>query len=307
MRALTLIALGLLLAACQPSEDDIAPLYDTAEVEEEDIEVVVEAAGVIEAESTVEVKSKASGEVLAVHAETGDIVEAASLLVEIDKRTPQNRLDEVEAALVAQQARLRIAETQMQRAAKLYETKTLTQADYEQTQLEHANAQSQVVSACVAVENARITLEDTNVRAPITGTVIEKTVEPGTVISSPTQAVSDGTVLMKMADLTSVQVRARVDETDIGKIMPGMTTRVVAAAYPNQPFEGQVLKIEPLAIVEQNVTMFAVLIKIPNRGGLLKPGMNADVEIEIIQRSSDMPRTIQPSVPSPHRRSPRWQ
>jgi HlyD family secretion protein len=59
---------------------------------------------------------------------------------------------------------------------------------------------------------------------------------------------------------------------------------VTVAAYPNQPFEGQVLKIEPQAIVEQNVTMFAVLIKIPNRGGLLKPGMNAEVEIQIANR-----------------------
>ena len=114
-------------------------------------------------------------------------------------------------------------------------------------------------------------------RAPITGTIIEKTVEPGIVITSPTNAVSGGSVLMKMADLTSVQVRTRVDETDIGKIQPGMLTRVTVAAYPNQPFEGEVLKIEPQAIVEQNVTMFAVLIKIANRGGLLKPGMNAEV------------------------------
>ena len=129
----------------------------------------------------------------------------------------------------------------------------------------------------VALENARITLEDTSVRAPSAGTIIEKTVEPGIVITSPTQAVSGGTVLMKMADLTSVQVRTRVDETDIGKIQPGMQTRVTVAAYPNQPFDGVVLKIEPQAIVEQNVTMFAVLIKLQNRGGLLKPGMNAEV------------------------------
>ena len=160
----------------------------------------------------------------------------------------------------------------------------MTQADYEQTQLEFANAESQVVSTNVAVENARITLEDTDVRAPITGTIIEKTVEPGIVITSPTNAVSGGSVLMKMADLTSVQVRTRVDETDIGKIQPGMLTRVTVAAYPNQPFEGEVLKIEPQAIVEQNVTMFAVLIKIANRGGLLKPGMNAEVEIQIANR-----------------------
>ena len=229
-------------------------------------------------------KSKASGEVLAVHAETGDVVEAGSLLVEIDKRTPRNSLSETEAALTAAQARRQIAQTQMERAASLFKSQTLTQADVEQTQLEFANAESQVVSTRVAVENARITLEDTDVRAPITGTIIEKTVEPGTVIASTTQNVSGGTTLMKMADLTTVQVRTRVDETDIGKIQPGMRTRVTVAAYPNQPFDGEVLKIEPQAIVEQNVTQFSVLIKIANRGGLLKPGMNAEVEIQIANR-----------------------
>src|SRR6185436_4286402 len=112
----------------------------------------------------------------------------------------------------------------------------------------------------------------------------EKTVETGTVIASTTQNVSGGTTLMKMADLTTVQVRTRVDETDIGKITPGMRTKVTVAAYPNQPFEGEVLKIEPQALVEQNVTQFSVLIKIANRGGLLKPGMNADVQIQIAGR-----------------------
>jgi HlyD family secretion protein len=273
------------LAGCEQAPEVTAPtVYEAVEVETRSIQVTVDAAGVVEPESTVEVKSKASGEVLTVHAETGDIVEAGSLLVEIDKRTPRNRLSETEAALVAAQARRKIAQTQMERAASLFNSQTLTQADYEQTQLEFANAESQVVSSRVAVENARITLDDTDVRAPITGTIIEKAVEPGIVITSPTQAVSGGTVLMKMADLTSVQVRTRVDETDIGKIQPGMLTRVTVAAYPNQPFEGQVLKIEPQAIVEQNVTMFAVLIKIPNRGGLLKPGMNAEVEIQIANR-----------------------
>jgi HlyD family secretion protein len=284
MRIAYLAASTLALLGCEAEVESVAPLYDTAPVETRDIEVTVDAAGVIEPESTVEVKSKASGEVLAVHAETGDVVEAGYLLVEIDKRTPRNRLAETEAALVASRARRQIAETQMRRAETLFNSKTLTQAEFEQTQLEFANAESQVVSTQVAVENARITLEDTDVRAPITGTVIEKAVEPGIVITSPTQAVSGGTVLMKMADLSSVQVRTRVDETDIGKIMPGMATRVTVAAYPNQPFDGEVLKIEPQAIVEQNVTMFAVLITIANRSGLLKPGMNAEVEIKIASR-----------------------
>jgi HlyD family secretion protein len=285
MRSFFWLIPAAVLAGCEQASEVVAPaVYDSAAVEMRSIQVTVDAAGVVEPESVIEVKSKASGEVLAVHAETGDVVEEGSLLVEIDKRTPRNALSQTEAALMAAQARRQIAQTQMERAASLFKTQTLTQSDYEVTQLEFANAESQVVSAKVAVENARITLEDTDVRAPITGTVIEKTVEPGTVIVSTTQNVSGGTTLMKMADLTTVQVRTRVDETDIGKIQPGMPTIVTVAAYPNQPFEGEVLKIEPQALVEQNVTQFSVLIKIANRGGLLKPGMNAEVQIEIADR-----------------------
>jgi HlyD family secretion protein len=84
-----------------------------------------------------------------------------------------------------------------------------------------------------------------------------------------------------MADLSEVQIRSLVDETDIGKIRPGMLATVLVASYPNQPFPGEVLKVEPQAVVEQNVTMFAVLVSIQNPDGLLLPGMNAEVEVSI--------------------------
>lgn len=281
--------MALLAIACTepvPEPEALAPVYDTAPVETRPIEVTVDAAGIVEPEVLVEVKSKASGEVLAIHAETGDVVDEGFLLVEIDQRTPRNQLAEAEAALVASRARRGIAETQMNRAETLYETGTLTQTDFEQSQLEFANSQADVIGKEVALENARIAMDDTEVRAPITGTIIERFVETGTVISSPTRDVAGGTVLLRMADLTSVQVRTLVDEVDIGKIRPGMSTRVIVAAYPNQPFDGQVLKIEPQAILDQNVTRFAVLIRLENLGDLLKPGMNAEVEIQIASREA---------------------
>jgi len=287
MRAWLGIAIVLAVGACESEQpDSLAPLYDTVPVETRAIEVTVDAAGVIEPEVTVEVKSKASGEVLAIHAETGDVVEAGFLLVEIDQRTPRNRLAEAEASLVAAKARRTIAITQKERSQTLFATGTLTETDYEQSQLELANAQAQVIGMEVALENAKISMDDTEIRAPITGTIIERHVEPGTVISSPTQDVGGGSILLKMADLRTVQVRTLVDETDIGKIRRGMSTRVTVAAYPNQPFDGEVLKIEPQAIVEQNVTMFAVLIRLDNDSELLKPGMNAEVEIRIANRES---------------------
>ena len=88
-------------------------------------------------------------------------------------------------------------------------------------------------------------------------------------MASATSDVGGGTVLLKMADLNLVQVRTLVDETDIGKIQPGSGATVTVDAYPNRPFEGEVLKIEPLAETVQNVTMFPVLVRIENREGLL--------------------------------------
>lgn len=277
------LACGLLLiAGCSSGPDDAGPAYDTQTISKRDIIVAVEAAGTVEPILTVEIKSKASGEVLKVNGETGDLIEAGTLLVQIDKRTPRNLLAQAQANLEAAIARRKIAETQEARSRTLLESRTINDVDYEKSQLELANAKADVVSSRVAVENARITLDDTDVLAPLTGTIIEKLVEPGQVISSPMMDFGGGTSLMKMADLTTVQVRALVDETDVGKIEPGKAVSVRVTAYPNQPFPGEVYKIEPQAQEEQSVTTFAVLIRLPNPEGLLRPGMNADVGIRIV-------------------------
>lgn len=271
------------------SNDNTVPqvsVYESIPVESMLISVSVGAAGVIEPEVTVDVKSEASGEVLAIYADTGDIVESGSLLVEIDQRTARNTLAQFEANLEASKARMVIAGTQVERAERLLESGAFTEIEHEQSQLEHANAKAMVVSNDVAVENARIALDDTLIRAPITGTVIDRQVELGTVISSSTQNVSGGSILLRMADLNTVQVRALVDETDIGKINLGMEAVVTVAAYPNQPYRGNVLKIEPQALVEQNVTMFSILIRLENSNGLLLPGMNAEVEIQVQSRDN---------------------
>ncbi len=277
----------LLLAACA-EEEAARPVYDTAEVMRRTIEVAVSSAGVVEPLATVEVKSKASGEVLELLVETGDKIDEGQLMVSIDPRTVRNRLDQSEAELKAAQSRLEIAKTQKARVESLVTAGTLTQSDLEQATLDLANAEAQVVTSRVSVENARIAVDDTDIRAPISGTVIFKPVEKGQVITSPTQDFSGGTMLMQMADLSAVQIRALVDETDIGKIRPKMTASVLVAAYPNQPFPGEVIKIEPQAVVEQNVTMFAVLIAIQNPDGLLMPGMNAEVEVLIVRRENAM-------------------
>lgn len=283
MNKTSLLAMTFLLGACA-EEEVSAPIYDTAAVTRGSLEVMVGSAGVVEPLASVEVKSKASGEVLELLVETGDSVTAGDLMVRIDPRTVQNRLDQAVAELKAAQSRRSISESQMRRAELLVKQGTLTETDFEQAALELANAEAQVVSANVAVENARIAVDDTDIRAPVSGAIIEKPVEKGQVISSPTQDFGGGTLLLKMADLSAVQVRALIDETDIGKVKAGMAATVTVAAYPNQPFSGNVVKIEPQAVVDQNVTMFAVIVSIQNPDGLLLPGMNAEVDVSIASR-----------------------
>ncbi|TDJ43992.1 MAG: efflux RND transporter periplasmic adaptor subunit [Gammaproteobacteria bacterium] len=294
---LTLLAVVITLGGC--AQETEKRTWNLASVQQRDIIVSVQAAGIIEPVTTVELKSKASGEILAISADTGDVVEAGQLLVQIDKRTPRNALAQADAELEAANARRDIAKLQRERAATLFKTGTLNQVDHEQSILEYANSKAEVVRAQVAVENARIALDDTEVRAPSHGTIILREIEVGQVISSPTMDVGGGTALLRMADLRFVQVRALVDETDIGKILPGQKAVVTVAAYPNQPFDGSVLKIEPQAEEEESVTLFAVIITIDNKSGLLRPGMNAEVELNIASRYGV------PAIPTIALRTPR--
>ncbi|MGE5230445.1 MAG: efflux RND transporter periplasmic adaptor subunit, partial [Deltaproteobacteria bacterium] len=176
------------------------------------------------------------------------------------------------------------ATIQKQRSDSLLAAQAITAQEHDQDVLAYANAKAALVSAQVNLENNRINLQDADVRAPITGTIIEINVSRGQVIASATSNVGGGTTLLTMADLNLVQVSTPVDETDIGKIQPGQVATVNVDAFPNRPFSGTVLKIEPKDTVQQNVTMFPVRVRIDNRNGLLRPGMNADVEIHVGQR-----------------------
>ena len=141
------------------------------------------------------------------------------------------------------------------------------------------------------------------------GTIIEKTVSLGTVITSATGAFGGGTTLLKMADLSQVRVRALFNETDIGQVRPGQTATVTVDAYPDRRFTGIVEKIEPQAVIQQNVTMFPVLVNLENGEGLLKPGMNGETSVLVDQRSDVLVRAerrrAQPARGGGHGADPR--
>jgi len=272
------------MAGCgKSSADEVSLGLQSTSARTMDIVSTVAATGTIEPIRVIDVKSQASGEVRTVAVELGDKVKRGALLVAIDPRDVRNAYAQAEADLGVAKARTRISKRQLARTSALRDSAVVTQDELESAILEQANAHAALVKATTNVELARDRLNDVVVRAPIDGTIVEKNVEEGQIVTS-TREVTGGTVLMRMADLAEVQVRTLVDETDIGHVRPGLTASIRVEAYPDREFSGKVLKIEPQAVVEQNVTLFAVLTRISNENDLLRPGMNADVEIVVGKR-----------------------
>jgi HlyD family secretion protein len=269
---------AMLAYACGGGSSADGLTLESSVVTRGDLESSVEATGTIEPIKVVEVKSQASGEILEMRVDLGDQVEKGALLLRIDPRDVQNELEQALADLNQAEAQVQVATSRLDRARALRDSGVVTQSDLESAILEHANARSSYQRAESRLELARDRREDATINAPISGTVIEKVVEEGQVITS-TNSVTGGTTLLRMADLSEVQVRTLVDESDVGQIQAGQPASITVEAYPDRTFEGAVLKIEPQATVQQNVTMFAVLTRIPNPARLLRPGMNADVVI----------------------------
>jgi HlyD family secretion protein len=273
------------VVACTSKKASTVPI-PTAAIDRRDIVVDASATGAVEPINVVEVKSKASGQITQMPVETGTLVKPGDLIVQLDTRDVKNQFDQSMADVRAAEAKLQVSESQKKRSDDLFKSRIITAQEQETSVLDYANAQAAVVRARTNLDLSQQRLEDATVRAPISGTVIEKTVSLGQVITSGTSSLGGGTTLIKMADLNKVRVRALVTEADIGTIQPNMGATVTVDAYPDRPFRGAVEKIEPQAVVQQSVTMFPVLITISNVEGLLKPGMNGEVSILIDRRDN---------------------
>ena len=143
------------------------------------------------------------------------------------------------------------------------------QIDLKEKDLESSNAQ--LKRSTSAFQLAQESYDDTVIRAPLSGTILERRVEEGQVIVSSFggggrggSVSSEGQVLVTMADLKKVYVATEVDETDIGKVKVGQPVDITIEAYPDQPLQGEVLRIAPQGQVIQNVTTFKVIIEIKN-------------------------------------------
>ncbi|MDH4027970.1 MAG: efflux RND transporter periplasmic adaptor subunit [Nitrospirota bacterium] len=292
--ALIIAASGLLYSCSSNKAEENTKELKTEKVIRGDLKITVAATGVVTPYIEVEAKSKAGGEIISFPFVEGEKLEKGKVVVRLDPQTEQSRVNQANADLLMTEARLekakidlRDTEHRLRRQQSLYNDKVISKQDldsltiaFEKAGSDVKIAEADVIRSKETLKEAKDRLKDTQIKAPLTGTILKKSVEEGQVIASTISSASEGTLLFTMADLGRIYINAMVDETDIGKIRPGQEVSVTADAYQGKVFSGQVLRIAPKGRVESTITVFDVIIEVSDKDkSMLRPMMSANVEV----------------------------
>ncbi len=278
------------------SDNTKPPQIVTARVTSGRLAESVSATGTLQAVTTVQVGTQVSGIVQDLYADFNSIVKKGDVIARLDPSTMQTQVEQARANLVRSQAdleRLTVAlenaRAKHERAKVLAEKGLLPQSELEAAGVSERSAEAQVRSAKAAITQAQaslnqqlVNLQHTVIRAPIDGLVISRNVDRGQTVAA---SMSAPTLFVIAADLTKMQVVANIDESDVGRIRPRQRVEFTVDAFPSDAFTGTVAQVRLQPIVEQNVTTYATVIDVPNPGLALKPGMTANVRIEIAARA----------------------
>jgi HlyD family secretion protein len=261
---------------------------ETAKLERGRIVAKVTATGTVSALVTVLVGSQVSGRVAELRADFNSPVKRGDLIAKIDPQLFQAAVEQARANLQAAQgnlARARAqavdAQRQADRARALADKKLIAQADLDtaQSNAEALAAQVQAAEGSVAQSRAalhqtEVNLGYTDIRSPINGVVISRSVDVGQTVAASLQAP---TIFTIAEDLKKMQVDTSVAEADVGRLEPGMAAIFTVDAYPSQVFKGTVRQIRNAPQTVQNVVTYDAVIDVENPDLKLRPGMTANV------------------------------
>jgi HlyD family secretion protein len=288
-----------------------AMTYDTASVDRGVVEKTVSSSGSVAALITVDVGSQISGQVLQLSADFNSRVKKGDLLAIIDPQTYKSRVRSAEADLAVaranvgtQQANLRKAQLTLEQSqrdlkrqqaladAKLIaltaieDTRKLTElaaGDVDIARAQLANSQAAVQTRQSSLDQTRIDLSRTEIRSPIDGVVIQRSISTGQTVAASLQAP---TLFSIAQDLARIQIEAKVDEADIGSIKEDNQATFTVDAFPEQTFRGRVAQVRLASANVQNVVTYSVMIQADNPREMLLPGMTANVRIVTARREN---------------------
>ena len=299
-----------------------------ARVERMDLARSVVATGKIEPTTKVEIKSKASGIILKLPVNVGDVVRQGQVICELDQNDLLPRLRQAQAALAMAEAALKSAQADyernkveaagpdipflkrdMERARQLFAEMLMPQIARDEAEKNYemavnrqqqaqvnlgvsraaiARTEAQIEQARAQLNQSEEDLRNATIASPIDGVVLSRDREVGDAVSSILTMGSGATLIMTLGDLREVYVKGKVDESDVGKVYLGQPARITVESYKGQSFTGKVTKISPMGVEKDNVTTFEVRVSISNESKKLMATMTANAEIMLEERKGVM-------------------
>jgi HlyD family secretion protein len=280
-----------------------------------DVVMTVKAPGAIEPRTVVKISADIPGRVVRLAVHEGDVVKRGQLLLELDNTQYDSNVRQTEASLVAARARLvqaqtqwKIAQSQYERRKALFDRKLLSTQEMDTAENDYASARSssdaareEVARLSAALTGARDNLSKTTYRSPIDGKITALNIEAGEIVVTGTMN-NAGTQILTVADISKMLVRADVDETDVVDVRPGQPAKITVDAMPDTSFAGVVTEVGNSASRETNTagasgqTNFEVKVLFHDEVLAVRPGMTADVEIEVKRADKALAVPIQAVV-----------
>lgn len=284
--AVIIVFVGFRIIVSGSKEKDKS--YETIKVEKKTIIEEAIAIGEITPKNDIEVKSKIPGIVKEKYVEVGDKVTKGDIIVKITPDPTPRELTEARRDLEMKEAAFENAEKTYQRRQKLLDKDLISPESFEQAKLEYNQSK-------IAFELAKDRLSllekgnaggesdkvESVVRAPITGTVLEKSVDIGDPVV-PLTSYQPGTPLFTLANMDNLIFKGTVDEIDVGKINVGKEAEIQIGALPGKSVKGKVVRISPKARKENNATVFDIELVITDMRDInLRAGYSANAKVII--------------------------
>jgi len=299
--ALMVIAMAAAAAAYfwSTRESKQAPAYRFAKVERGPLTATVAASGTLNPVTSVQVGTQVSGQIKELFVDFNSPVKAGQLIARIDPETFQYRVRQSEADLEAArsalgraQVNLLNAQRDLERTRELVSKNFVSPADLDRAQAafdlaraDVKNSEAVVAQRQASLASARVDLARTEIRAPVDGVVIKRSVDVGQTVAASLQAPE---LFVIAKDLRDMQVETSIDEADVGRILAGQKATFTVDAFPGRTFAGEVRQVRKSAQTVQNVVTYTVLVSASNPDGLLLPGMTANVRIVTDTRASTL-------------------
>lgn len=274
-----------------------APTFRFGKIERGPIIATISSTGTLNPVTSVQVGTQVSGQIKELFVDFNSPVKKGQLIARIDPETFEYRVRQAEADLEAArsavgraQVSLIVAERDLKRTKELVARNFVSSAELDRAQstFDLAAAEVQTAKAVVQqrtaqLQTSRVDLSRTEIRAPVDGVVIKRSVDVGQTVAASLQSPE---LFVIAKDLRDMQVETSIDEADVGRVQVGQRASFTVDAFPGRQFNGQVKTVRKAAQNVQNVVTYIAIVSASNERGELLPGMTANVRITTDMRES---------------------